>query len=245
MGRLGEKGAVLDAVRVGQPYLAFMLMDEAARYSDKGKVLSLPLLFKDNSEVDKFMGSSAYQSLNQDLNAKGFQVIGWLSGGNDSLWLEDGKTFPKNTQKLMIATTGYGIGENIWKEFNLQLKPLPAGIWQSENLTGTVQGILTSSEWILGKGFFTKRPYRIAIGGVKPVFLVMNRELFLSLPMEEQQKFYEEMFLQSEKIGFVSGYGLWDWPIKIYKKEDAYKNCDYSFYGKPAETIIKKYFLYL
>jgi TRAP-type C4-dicarboxylate transport system substrate-binding protein len=188
LGRLGEKGAVLDAVRVGQPYLAFMLMDEAARYSDKGKVLSLPLLFKDNNEVDKFMGSSAYQSLNQDLNAKGFQVIGWLSGGNDSLWLEDGKTFPKNTQKLMIATTGYGIGENIWKEFNFQLKPLPAGIWQSENLTGTVQGILTSSEWILGKGFFTKRPYRIAIGGVKPVFLVMNRELFLSLPMEEQQK---------------------------------------------------------
>lgn len=63
--------------------------------------------------------------------------------------------------------------------------------------------------------------------------------------MEEQQKFYEEMFLQSEKIGFVSGYGLWDWPIKIYEKEDAYKNCDYSFYGKPAEITIKKYFSYL
>ena len=108
-----------------------------------------------------------------------------------------------------MASTGYGIGENIWKEFDIQLKPLPSGIWQSENLTGTVQGILTSSEWMLGKGFFTKRPYRIAIGGVKPILLVMNRELFLSLPMEDQQKLMEAAKIWSqwnaekiEKINF-------------------------------------------
>ena len=208
-GGLGEKGAVLDAIRVGQPYMTFMSMDEAAQYSDKGKVLSLPLLFKDNGEVDKFMGSNGFQSLSEDLNSKGFQVIGWISGGNDSLWLGEGKTFPKDTKKLIMASTGYGIGENIWKEFDIQLKPLPSGIWQSENLTGTVQGILTSSEWMLGKGFFTKRPYRIAIGGVKPILLVMNRELFLSLPMEDQQKLMEAAKIWSqwnaekiEKINF-------------------------------------------
>ena len=73
----------------------------------------------------------------------------------------------------------------------------------------------------------------------------LNKVLQVSNEITKKQKFYEEMFLQSEKIGFVSGYGLWDWPIKIYEKEDAYKNCDYSFYGKPAEITIKKYFSYL
>lgn len=60
--------------------------------------------------------------------------------------------------------------------------------------------------------------------------------------LDEQKKFYQEMFIECEKSGFVEGYGLWDWPVKLYKIENASKNCDYSFYGKPAEDIIKKHF---
>lgn len=60
--------------------------------------------------------------------------------------------------------------------------------------------------------------------------------------LEEQKRFYQEMFFESEKSGFVKGYGLWDWPVKLYKLKDAHKNCDYSFYGKPAEDIINKHF---
>lgn len=197
-GKLGEKPAVLEGIRVGQPYMAFMTMDEATQYSDKGKVLSLPLLFKDNSEIEKFVDSNVFRSLSEDLNAKGFQVIGWIGMTNDSLWLDEGKVFPKDTKKLTVASKGFGLGENLWKEFDIHPKPLPAGIWKSENLSGTIQGILTSSEWMLGSDFFKKRPYRVTIGGVKPVLLVMNRELFLSLPVEDQQKLMTSTKVWSE-----------------------------------------------
>lgn len=60
--------------------------------------------------------------------------------------------------------------------------------------------------------------------------------------MEEQEKFYVEMFEESRKRSFVKGFGLWDWDVKLYKEKNAKKDCGYNFYGKPAEKIVNEYF---
>ena len=60
--------------------------------------------------------------------------------------------------------------------------------------------------------------------------------------MNEQEKFYIEMFEESRKRSFIKGFGLWDWDVKLYKEKYAKKDCGYNFYRKPAEKIINEYF---
>lgn len=70
-----------------------------------------------------------------------------------------------------------------------------------------------------------------------------NKWDMLRIPdIEEQRKFYEELFEECQLFKFVKGYGIWDWPVKLYDLNKAEKNCDYSFYGKPAEAVIIKNF---
>ncbi|WP_123041172.1 glycoside hydrolase family 113 [Cohnella candidum] len=59
---------------------------------------------------------------------------------------------------------------------------------------------------------------------------------------EEQASWYEEMFAACSKREWMQGYVLWDWPAKLYAKEDAASNDDYCMYGKKAEETVRKFY---
>lgn len=60
---------------------------------------------------------------------------------------------------------------------------------------------------------------------------------------EEQARYYEAMFSACRQRPWVQGFMLWDWPAKLYDAADAYGNDDYCMYGKPAEAIVRDYYL--
>lgn len=186
--RLGEKESVLEQIRLGTPYLTLMTMNEGAKYSKKAKVLSLPVLFKDESEIEKAMNSEAGEEVRAQLEESGFQVLGWLSVPADPLWIQADKKFPADLAGMRIGAVGAGYENAFWSQYGIRLNWIPQGIWQSETMVGSLEGLIASSEWMSEKGLFWKFPQRVVLENAKPAFLVMNRELFLSLPVEEQNK---------------------------------------------------------
>ena len=156
--RLGENSSVLEQIRLGQPYLTFLTMNSGAQYSKKAKVLSLPVLFKNNSEINAFMESDSGEALKEELAAKGFQVLGWISMPVDSLWVANGKKFPEDVKPLNVGMEGQGYDELFWKNYGINLRPLPQGLWESERMGGTLQGLVASSEWMSQRGVFWKLP---------------------------------------------------------------------------------------
>ncbi|MFC4304290.1 glycoside hydrolase family 113 [Cohnella boryungensis] len=55
----------------------------------------------------------------------------------------------------------------------------------------------------------------------------------------EQCAYYREMFARCGERSWMQGYMLWDWPAKLYGKQEAAGNGDYCFYGKEAERIVR------
>lgn len=186
--RLGEKESVLEQIRLGSPYLALMTMNEGARYSKNAKVLSLPILFKDQQEIETVLNSEAGEEVRKQLADSGFQVLGWLPVPADPLWIPADKKFPEGLSSLQIGTIGAGFENIFWSQSGARLNWTPQGIWQSESAVRTLEGVIVSSEWMSEKGLFWYFPQRVVVNSVKPSFLVINRELFLSLPIEEQNK---------------------------------------------------------
>lgn len=186
--RLGEKQSVLEQIRLGTPYLTLMTMNEGAKYSKKAKVLSLPVLFKDQKEIEAVMNSEAGEEVRAQLAESGFQVLGWLPVPADPLWIQADKKFPEGLAGLRIAAVGAGYENVYWSQQGIRISWIPQGIWQSEAMVGSLEGLIASSEWMSEKGLFWKFPQRVVLDSVKPAFLVVNREIFLSLPVEEQNK---------------------------------------------------------
>ncbi|UOQ85041.1 glycoside hydrolase family 113 [Gracilibacillus salinarum] len=60
---------------------------------------------------------------------------------------------------------------------------------------------------------------------------------------EEQRAFYQDMFAKTAKRDWVLGFGLWDWKALLYPESEADKDGDYAVYGKPAENVIKNFYL--
>lgn len=60
---------------------------------------------------------------------------------------------------------------------------------------------------------------------------------------EEQVKFYEAMFTACAKRDWVQGFMLWDWPAKLYSREEAAVDDGYCVYGKKAESVISDYYM--
>ncbi|AZK46805.1 glycoside hydrolase family 113 [Paenibacillus lentus] len=60
---------------------------------------------------------------------------------------------------------------------------------------------------------------------------------------EEQVKFYEAMFTACAKRDWVQGFMLWDWPAKLYSREEAATDDGYCVYGKRSEAVIKDYYM--
>ncbi|RCX22738.1 hypothetical protein DFP94_101321 [Fontibacillus phaseoli] len=54
----------------------------------------------------------------------------------------------------------------------------------------------------------------------------------------EQADFYRVMFQKCGKRDWVRGFMLWDWPAKLYAREEAANNDDYCVYGKEAEKVV-------
>ncbi|SJZ76760.1 hypothetical protein SAMN02745116_01373 [Pilibacter termitis] len=61
--------------------------------------------------------------------------------------------------------------------------------------------------------------------------------------LETQATFYKTMFAACKKRDWVGGFGIWDWKADIYPIEKAATDNDYAIYGKPAESIVKEYFI--
>lgn len=58
--------------------------------------------------------------------------------------------------------------------------------------------------------------------------------------MSVQEKWYETMFEACKRAGFVSGFMLWSWPLRLYPEKLAHLNDGYEFYKKPAIEVIRK-----
>ncbi|MBF6977989.1 1,4-beta-xylanase [Aerococcaceae bacterium zg-BR22] len=64
-----------------------------------------------------------------------------------------------------------------------------------------------------------------------------------SVDVEVQKRWFQAMFDACDKHDWIQGYGLWDWKAKLYSVDEFYLDRDYALYGKPAELIVKKYYL--
>ncbi|GMA58305.1 hypothetical protein C7445_11084 [Alicyclobacillus sacchari] len=60
--------------------------------------------------------------------------------------------------------------------------------------------------------------------------------------LEEQARFYRTMFDAMANESWFYGFMLWDWPARLYAREEADQNRDYCMYGKPAEDIIRSFY---
>lgn len=61
--------------------------------------------------------------------------------------------------------------------------------------------------------------------------------------LEEQKRFYEDMFEQTSKRDWIKGFGLWDWKAILYPEKEAHLDKDYAVFGKPAEQVIRQFYL--
>lgn len=64
----------------------------------------------------------------------------------------------------------------------------------------------------------------------------------LELSLEDQLEWYSVMFETCFKRNFISGFGIWDWKSTLYSLTEAQVDTDYSIYGKPVLSVIRKYF---
>lgn len=59
---------------------------------------------------------------------------------------------------------------------------------------------------------------------------------------DEQVKFYKAMFSACDSREWIGGFMLWDWPAKLYSRDEAAADDGYCVYGKKAESVIFDYY---
>lgn len=57
---------------------------------------------------------------------------------------------------------------------------------------------------------------------------------------EEQERWYREMFRETRRCPWISGWGLWDWPASLCPMPGAGSDSGYRFCGKPAEAVVRE-----
>ena len=60
---------------------------------------------------------------------------------------------------------------------------------------------------------------------------------------QEQADYLAEMFAEAGGREWVDGFVLWDWPARLYPREDAASNRDYCPYAKPGADVVREFFL--
>ena len=73
-------------------------------------------------------------------------------------------------------------------------------------------------------------------------YLPNNWEIERALSLDAQAAWYEAMFAACDKYPWVRGFGLWDWKAQLYPLEEAGEDDDYALFGKPVESVVKRYF---
>ncbi|WP_206830322.1 glycoside hydrolase family 113 [Alicyclobacillus fructus] len=63
-----------------------------------------------------------------------------------------------------------------------------------------------------------------------------------AVDLDEQARFYEAMFAAMPSERWFKGYMLWEWPWKLYPREEAHEDGSYCIYGKPAEEVVARAF---
>ena len=61
--------------------------------------------------------------------------------------------------------------------------------------------------------------------------------------LEEQKEWYEKALTAMKKREWVDGVVFWSWNANLYKEEDAEKDRFYEIYAKPAEQVVREYFV--
>lgn len=59
---------------------------------------------------------------------------------------------------------------------------------------------------------------------------------------DEQARWYAEAFEQAARRPWVRGFGLWDWPARLYSEKSAAHDGSYCFYAKPAEAAVRRFY---
>lgn len=61
--------------------------------------------------------------------------------------------------------------------------------------------------------------------------------------LKEQADWYECLFEAGQKRNWLKGFCIWSWSGNLYELSNASLNGDYEIYGKPAEAVVKKYYI--
>ena len=111
----------------------------------------------------------------------------------------------------------------------------PSGSWDRE-LMRIEQTVKT-----FGKPFFFAETGCMSVSGSAGCPNLWS--LKGSADCKEQEEWYREMTEAVKRHPFVRGICLWDWPAMLYPEAEARLRKDYSIYAKPAENVIREYFL--
>lgn len=64
-----------------------------------------------------------------------------------------------------------------------------------------------------------------------------------ALSLQQQADWYSTIFETAGKRDFVQGFCFWSWAWKQYSLKAALKDGGYDIYGKPAEEVVRKFYL--
>lgn len=59
----------------------------------------------------------------------------------------------------------------------------------------------------------------------------------------EQADWYSDMLSACAARDWVQGFVLWDWPARLYPRDEASANDDYCIFGKAAESVVREDYL--
>ena len=63
--------------------------------------------------------------------------------------------------------------------------------------------------------------------------------------LREQESYYSMLFEKTAERLWVMGFGFWDWGALLYDEKDAMSHPGYGVFGKPAEKVIKSWYMSL
>ena len=62
------------------------------------------------------------------------------------------------------------------------------------------------------------------------------------LDPQEQVNYYEAMFEAFWDEPWFMGFTWWDWPARLYPREQAAQHRGFCIYGKPAEEVVRRWY---
>lgn len=157
-GSLGDDSEMLRKVRIGQLQAVAMTSIGLALIDEGVDALHIPMLFDSYAELDHVRKAMA-PKLETRLSGKGFNVLNWSDGG----WAQFFTKQPAKTlddirkQKLWISA-GDAKTERLYKQFGMQVVPLPLSEVATGLQSGLIQAITVPPLYALLDGSFQRAP---------------------------------------------------------------------------------------